>query len=62
MVKRIINLVRDEEGVTALEYGLIAALIAAFIVAAVTALGTNVRDTFNNIATAMSSAMGGGTT
>jgi pilus assembly protein Flp/PilA len=43
--------VRDEErGATAVEYGLLAALIAAFIVGAVTLLGTEVRDTFNDIA------------
>ena len=39
----------DEEGVTAIEYGLIAALIAVAIVAAVTLLGTNLATTFSNI-------------
>ncbi|HEY9065134.1 MAG TPA: Flp family type IVb pilin [Burkholderiaceae bacterium] len=41
---------RDEEGVTAIEYGLIAALIAVVIIAAVTAVGTHLRDIFNYIA------------
>ncbi|MBA4358399.1 MAG: Flp family type IVb pilin, partial [Desulfovibrio sp.] len=42
---RLMHLIRDEEGATALEYGLIAALIAAVIVGAVTALGTRVQGT-----------------
>ncbi len=58
-MKRLMQLIRNEEGVTALEYGLIAALIAAFIIGAVTLLGQNVSNTFNSIATAMSGAMGG---
>ncbi|EGY24626.1 MULTISPECIES: Flp family type IVb pilin [Nitratidesulfovibrio] len=49
MLKSITALIRDEEGATALEYGLIAALIAAVIVAAVTALGTKVSSTFSYI-------------
>ncbi len=49
MFKTITTLVHDEEGATALEYGLIAALIAAVIVGAVTALGTKVSSTFSFI-------------
>lgn len=56
MLNRIMNLVKDEQGATALEYGLIAALIAAFIVGAVTALGTSVRDTFQGVADDMAGA------
>jgi pilus assembly protein Flp/PilA len=41
---------RDERGVTALEYGLIAALIAGVIIAAVTLLGTNLNTTFSHLA------------
>ncbi len=41
---------RREEGVTALEYGLIAALIAVFIIGAVQAVGTGLTGTFNNVA------------
>jgi pilus assembly protein Flp/PilA len=40
----------DEKGVTALEYGLIAALIAVVIIGAVTTLGGNLSTTFTNIA------------
>ena len=44
------NLVKDETGVTAIEYGLIAALIAVVIIAAVTTLGTNLSTLFSTIA------------
>ena len=49
MLTRLMTLIRDDEGATALEYGLIAALIAAVIVGAVTALGTRVQGTFQTI-------------
>ena len=42
--------VRDEEGVTAIEYGLIAALIAVAIITAVALVGTNLSDLFTKIA------------
>jgi pilus assembly protein Flp/PilA len=45
--------VKDQSGVTAIEYGLIAALIAVVIIGAVTTLGTKVQSTFNSIATAL---------
>ncbi len=45
--------IADEDGVTALEYGMIAALIAAVIVSAVTDLGENVFTVFDNIAKAL---------
>ena len=41
--------VRDEEGVTAIEYGLIAALVAVAIIAGATALGTNLNSLFTRI-------------
>jgi len=41
--------VRDESGATAIEYGLIAALIAVVIITAVTSVGTNLSTTFNTI-------------
>jgi pilus assembly protein Flp/PilA len=43
-------LVTDRKGVTALEYGLIAALIATVIIGAVATLGTNLSTVFTNIA------------
>jgi pilus assembly protein Flp/PilA len=46
LIKTFLN---DESGATAIEYGLIAALIAVVIIGAVTAVGTNLQGTFNNI-------------
>ncbi len=43
----------DQSGVTAIEYGLIAALIAVVIITAVTTVGTDLSATFNSIATAL---------
>jgi pilus assembly protein Flp/PilA len=45
--------VKDESGVTAIEYGLIAALIAVVIIAAVTIVGTKLDATFDAIAAAL---------
>jgi len=53
MLKMIQNFIRDEEGVTAIEYGLIAALIAVVIITAVTAVGTNLETIFNDISDAL---------
>jgi pilus assembly protein Flp/PilA len=41
---------KDESGATAIEYGLIAALIAVVVITAVTTIGTNLKGTFNNVA------------
>ena len=54
--------VKDESGATAIEYGLIAALISVGIIAAATTLGTNIGAVFNSIGTSLSGAIGGGTT
>jgi pilus assembly protein Flp/PilA len=51
--KGMLAFARAEEGVTAIEYALIAALIALVIVAAVTSLGQTVRDLFNRVAASM---------
>ena len=42
---------RDETGATAIEYGLIAALISVVIIAAVTLVGNNLKQVFTNIGT-----------
>jgi len=44
------RLFKDESGVTAIEYGLIASLIAVVIIAAVTAIGTDLTGTFQSVA------------
>ncbi len=51
MMNSVMRFVREEEGATALEYGLLAALIAAAIVTAVTTLGGQLSTTFDGIAT-----------
>ena len=55
MLRNIIAFIRDEEGATAVEYGLLAALIAAVIVAAVSALGTTLSDAFTKVSNSISS-------
>lgn len=53
MSKFVTRFLKDESGATAIEYGLIAALIAVVIIGAVTALGTNISARFNEVAGAM---------
>jgi pilus assembly protein Flp/PilA len=42
---------KDESGATAIEYGLIAALIAVVIITGVTAVGTKLSTTFSDLST-----------
>lgn len=49
------NFIAEEDGVTAIEYGLIAALIAVAIVGAVEALGGNLSKVFTNVSTTLGS-------
>ena len=53
-MKRFIQqFIRQEDGVTAIEYGLIAALIAVVIIGTVTTIGTNLQTTFTTIGNAL---------
>ena len=45
--------VRDNSGATAIEYGLIAGLVAVVIVTAVTTVGTKLTNTFNKVGNAL---------
>ena len=47
------NLIKDESGVTAIEYALIAALIAVAAIAAMTTLGTSISGTFAYVASCL---------
>jgi pilus assembly protein Flp/PilA len=47
---KFVKLIKDEEGATAIEYGLIAALIAVAAIGAMTNIGTKLSSTFNNVA------------
>jgi pilus assembly protein Flp/PilA len=49
MTNQIKNFFADESGATAIEYGLIAALIAVIIIGAVTAVGTGLSTTFSTV-------------
>jgi len=55
-VKFINKLIRDEAGATAIEYGLIAALIAVAAITAMNGLGNQLKSTFNTTSSQMSIA------
>jgi pilus assembly protein Flp/PilA len=55
-MKMLKAFVRDESGATAIEYGLIAALIAVVIIAALTTLGRQVSGSFSKISSATQAA------
>lgn len=50
------RLITDESGATAIEYGLIAGLVAVAIIAALGVLGGSLSDLFTNVATTVSGA------
>ena len=55
-MKFINKLIRDEAGATAIEYGLIAALIAVAAITAMNGLGNQLKSTFNTTSSQMSIA------
>jgi pilus assembly protein Flp/PilA len=59
MCKMIVAFLCDEDGVTAIEYGLIAALIAVVIIGGATAVGLNVNALFDFVAGKVSGAQAG---
>ena len=52
----LMKFTKDESGATAIEYGLIAALIAVGIIAAARSLGSQIGATFNTVTSTMQSA------
>ena len=48
--------IKDESGATAIEYGLIAALVSVAAIAALTSLGGSLRTMFTNVGAALDSA------
>jgi len=48
-MRNFFNLIRDDKGATAIEYGLIAALIAVAAIGAMQGIGTKLGTTFNNV-------------
>ncbi len=55
-MEKIRNFFKEESGATAVEYGLLVALIGVVIIGAVTALGTTLATKFNAVSTAVSGA------
>ena len=50
MIKKVMKFIKDEDGVTSVEYAIMAALIALVVIAGATILGTNTNKTFNDVA------------
>ncbi|EMD9436488.1 Flp family type IVb pilin [Burkholderia cepacia] len=57
VIEKIAWFVEDQAGVTAIEYGLIAALIALGIIVALTTIGTDLSTVFSTIASSLDSAV-----
>ena len=55
-MKFIVNLLKNVKGATAIEYGLIAALIAVAAIGAMTSLGTKLGTQFNNVGNKLNAA------
>ena len=53
---KFLKLIKNEEGATAIEYGLIAALIAVAAIAAMSNIGTSLSGTFTTVATTLNNA------
>jgi pilus assembly protein Flp/PilA len=58
-MKLINKILKDEAGATAIEYGLIAALIAVAAITAMGSLGNSLSNTFNYVSGQMTNAQGG---
>ena len=52
-MSKFLKLFKNEKGATAIEYGLIAALIAVAAIAAMQSIGTKLGTTFNNVSNAL---------
>ncbi|HEX9770469.1 MAG TPA: Flp family type IVb pilin [Kiloniellales bacterium] len=59
MIAKIVAFVRDEDGATAIEYGLIAALVSVAAIGALTAMGNSLSTMFNTVSSALSGAAAG---
>ncbi len=57
LISRFMN---DDSGATAIEYGLIAALVSVAAIGALTAMGDSLSTMFNTVSTALSTAVSGG--
>ena len=60
MIAMMISFVKDEDGATAIEYGLIAALVSVAAIGALTAMGVSLQNIFTTVSSALSTAVSGG--
>ncbi len=60
MFTLISRFVKEDNGATAIEYGLIAALVSVAAIGALTAMGNSLSTMFNTVSTALSTAVSGG--
>ena len=61
-MKKFLKLIKNEEGATAIEYGLIAALIAVAAIGALSAIGDSLNTTFGTVSTKLNESNGTTTT
>ena len=59
MRRKLKTFLTDEDGATAIEYGLIAALVSVAAIGALTAMGGNLSTMFNSVSSSLSIAAGG---
>ena len=60
MFAKLTQFAKNEDGATAIEYGLIAALVSVAAIGALTAMGQSLSTMFSTVSTALSSAVSGG--
>ena len=60
MFTLISRFMKDDSGATAIEYGLIAALVSVAAIGALTAMGDSLSTMFETVSTALSTAVSGG--
>ena len=59
MFAKLKTFLNNEDGATAIEYGLIAALVSVATIGALTAMGNSLGTMFNTVSSALSGAVGG---
>ncbi len=60
MIAKFIQFAKDDSGATAIEYGLIAALVSVAAIGALTAMGQSLNTMFTTVSSALDSAVSGG--
>jgi pilus assembly protein Flp/PilA len=59
MLNHLARFLNEEDGATAIEYGLIAALVSVAAIGALTAMGSSLSTMFNTVSSALSGAVAG---